>query len=414
MEQFTLIQLQKLIKAGIESQHESAYWVIAEINELKINSAGHCYIELVQKNEKNDFLEAKISAIIWAGMFNLLQSYFETSTGKKLDAGIKVLVKTYVQYHELYGLSLNITDIDPSYTIGNIELQRQKTIQKLQSEGIFDMNRELDFPLIPQRIAIVSSKQAAGYQDFIQQLTNNEYNYKFHTQLYTATLQGKDAEQSIINALDTIYNQYSNFDVVVIIRGGGSQADLSYFDSYRLAYHVAQFPLPILTGIGHDKDISITDMVAFKMLKTPTAVAAFLTNCLLEQESGLLKLAEKVETILSTKIFTETNRLNIYLSQLQTLVRNNINKQQILLSNWLPKQISTASKHIVNNQKQHISKLSAQIEANNPYNILNRGYSLTFQNGKIIKSINDIKINNDIETLLVDGKFTSHIKPQDN
>lgn len=409
MEHINLTHLQKLIKTSIEANFDSAYWVTAEINEIKVNAAGHCYIEFVQKSEKTDYLEAKMSAVIWASMFRLLKSFFETTTGRSLESGIKVLVKAYVQYHELYGLSLNIIDIDPSYTVGSIEIQRQQTIARLKDEGVFDMNRELDFPLLPQRIAVISSQQAAGYQDFMQHLNRNEYGYKYTTRLFTATLQGRDAEKSIINALDNVYNQINEFDVVVVIRGGGSQADLSSFDSYRLAYHVAQFPLPVLTGIGHDKDVSITDMVAHQMLKTPTAVASFLISCITEQETVLMEYAEQLDNILQSVVSDEINKLNLLTSRIRSVIQNNVAREQMRLDNWYPKQIATASQYLIKSQQQIIDKLAVKVELNNPFAILQKGYSLTIYNGKPVSSVNQLNEDAEIETIFADGKIKSHI-----
>ena len=272
-EPISLYELNRQIKSVIKNATEPAYWVFAEISELKINVSGHCYIELVEKDEKTENLKARSRATIWSSTFRMVSSYFESSAGINLSPGIKIMVRVTVDFHELYGLSLNIIDIEPSYTVGELARKKQEIINRLIQEGVFDMNRELEFPRLPKRIAVISSETAAGYGDFTDQLLNNEYDFQFHLKLFPAYMQGEDAENSIIHALEDIHRYENFFDVVVIIRGGGSQADLSCFNNYRLALHVVQFPLPILTGIGHEQDETIVDLVAHSQLKTPTAVA---------------------------------------------------------------------------------------------------------------------------------------------
>ena len=274
--QLKLSELNGLVKKAIGEAFSAPVWVIAEISELKINRNGHCYLVLIEKEVNGDAIIAQAKATIWSYTFRMLQPYFESTTGQQLTEGLKVLVSVSVDFHELYGFSLNIRDIDPTYTLGDMARRRREIIARLQSEGVADMNKELTLPLVPQRIAIISSATAAGYQDFVDQLTNNPGKYHFHLKLFPAIMQGNQAESSIIEALEQIYQYESFFDAVVIIRGGGSQVDLSCFDNYNLAYFVTQFPLPVITGIGHEKDDSIVDLVAHTRLKTPTAVAEFL------------------------------------------------------------------------------------------------------------------------------------------
>ena len=255
----TLSELQSLIKRGIDDAHPLPYWVTAEISELKVNYSGHCYLELVEKGGANHVPKAKISAVIWRSTYGMIASYFGASTGgQTLCAGLKVLVKALVSYHELYGLSLQITDIDPSYTLGDMERQRRQTIEQLQRDGVFDMNRELPMPAVVQRLAVVSSRNAAGYQDFMKELSSGPY--RFEVTLFDAFMQGAESEESIVRALETVADALDDFDAVVLIRGGGSQSDLGSFDSYRLCCHLAQFPLPVIAGIGHDKDRSVADL----------------------------------------------------------------------------------------------------------------------------------------------------------
>ncbi|MCD8103299.1 MAG: exodeoxyribonuclease VII large subunit [Alistipes sp.] len=261
-------------------------WVTAEIGELKVNYSGHCYMELVEKGGDNGIPCAKASAVIWRNRFGMVSSYFRSETGAELSAGMNVLVKVSVSYHELYGLSLVVSDIDPLYTLGDLERQRQKTIARLQEEGVYDMNRGLPFPGVPQRIAVVSSRNAAGYQDFMNELGRSPFG--FRVELFDAFMQGHGTEDSVIDALGRICERLDDFDTVIIIRGGGSQSDLAAFDSYRLCCHIAQFPLPVVTGIGHDKDESIADLVAAVALKTPTAVAGFLVESMQSVDAWLV------------------------------------------------------------------------------------------------------------------------------
>jgi exodeoxyribonuclease VII large subunit len=290
-EKLSLTQLQLIIRDSLYIALPDMYWVIAEISEIKENAAGHCYLELIEKHPDEKNIRAKAKAIIWSRRYRFLKSFFENVTGESIKEGLKILVKTKVEYHELYGLSLIVSDIDPAFTIGEMALKRQQTINRLEHEGVFSMNKDLDFPIVPQRIAIISSKNAAGYSDFVNQLTGNSFGYVFYTELIETIMQGTETEQGVINALDKIAENSHLFDLVIIIRGGGSQSDLSWFDSYNIAYHVTQFPLPVVTGIGHDKDMSVTDMVANRSLKTPTAVADFLIECMADTENSLIGLS---------------------------------------------------------------------------------------------------------------------------
>ena len=292
-EQLKLSELNGRVKKAIAETFTAPTWVIAEISELKVNRNGHCYLVLIEKEENGDAIVAQAKATIWSYTFRMLKPYFESTTGQVLSEGIKVLVSVSVEFHELYGYSLNIRDIDPTYTMGDMARRRREIILRLQNEGVADMNKELTLPLVPQKIAIISSPTAAGYQDFIDQLAKNQAGYHFHLRLFPAVMQGNQAESSIIGALEQIYLYESFFDAVVIIRGGGSQADLSCFDNYNLAYFITQFPLPVITGIGHEKDDSIVDMVAHTRLKTPTAVAEFLISGITQFDIRLDELKDR-------------------------------------------------------------------------------------------------------------------------
>lgn len=288
----SLFQLQSIIKHRLEKEMPLSCWVTAEISELKVNYSGHCYLELVEKGGKNQVPKARVSAIIWRSSFGAIESFFRTSTGAELGEGMNVLLSVRVNYHELYGLSLIVNDIDPLYTLGDMQRQRQETIDRLKEDGVFEMNRSLELPPIIQRIAIISSRNAAGYQDFINEISSSPY--RFELTLFDSFMQGAGAEDSVVSALELVVDSLDKFDVVVVIRGGGSQSDLAAFDSYRLTSHLAQFPLPIITGIGHDKDESVADLVAAVALKTPTAVATWLVEQLGAFDGWLEQLNKQV------------------------------------------------------------------------------------------------------------------------
>jgi len=324
--QISLSELNSLIKDALEVSFPEQLWVIAEIGELNVNRAGHCYLDLIEKNSLSDEILARTRATIWSWQFRFIQPYFETTTGQSLKAGLKVLVSVSIEFHEVYGLSLNIKDIDPNYTLGDMARKRQETINRLMEEGVFDMNKEIPLADIPSRIAIISSPTAAGFEDFMNQLLNNEQGFKFYTKLFAASMQGKDASATIIQALDFIYEYEECFDAVVIIRGGGSQMDLSCFDSYDLAFHITQFPLPVLTGIGHEKDESITDLVANTKLKTPTAVAEFLISCLEDIAAEITDLEIAFFSEVKDMLSNARNQLNQSIKLLKPLVNSNINK----------------------------------------------------------------------------------------
>ena len=318
----SLDELQTLIRQGIDKAHPLPYWVTAEISEKKVNVSGHCYLELVEKGGANHVPKAKASAVIWRSQYAMIASYFRSTTGQELQAGMKVLVKVVVSYHALYGLSLQITDIDPAYTLGDMERQRLETIQKLKEDGVYDMNRELPLPCVMQRIAVVSSSRAAGYQDFMRELSVGPY--RFEVTLFEAFMQGNGAEDSIVEALGRAAERYEEFDVLVMIRGGGSQSDLGCFNSYRLCSYLAQFPLPVLTGIGHDKDQSVADLVAAVALKTPTAVAVSLKDRMEQFEAELDASYRWLSEATRALLHSETERLECAMTALNRLSESGV------------------------------------------------------------------------------------------
>ncbi|MBN2636426.1 MAG: exodeoxyribonuclease VII large subunit, partial [Prolixibacteraceae bacterium] len=340
----TLSELNGQIKDAITGAFPSTVWVVAEISEIKENRSGHCYLELIEK-EGNDII-ARARAMIWSYTYRMIKPYFETTTGQFFTQGIKIMVQVLVEFHPSFGLSLNIKDIDPVYTVGDMALQRKEIISRLQNEGVFNMNRELQLPLVPQKIAVISSATAAGYQDFMNQLETNEFGFRFYVKLFQAVMQGVEAVPSIIRALEKIYNYDDFFDAVVIIRGGGATADLSSFDNYDLAFHITQFPLPVITGIGHEKDDTIIDLVAHTRMKTPTAVAEFLINGVERFYEKLLQLESEVVSLAREQIESKQDHLEDLANELQQQVLSFIHdkdRQLIKTGNEFQQNISRYS-----------------------------------------------------------------------
>jgi exodeoxyribonuclease VII large subunit len=315
-DKLSLTELQLIIRDSLYIAHPGLYWVTAEISDIRENFTGHCYLELVEKLPDDVNLRSKVRAVIWSNRYRFIKRLFEDATGESLKSGLKVLVHIKIEYHEVYGLSLVINDIDPAFTLGEMAVKRQQIIRKLEKDGVFFMNKELLFPILPKRIAVISSKNAAGFTDFLKHLGSNSFGYKFHVALFEAAMQGTETESGIISALNRISENIEHFDLVVIVRGGGSQSDLSWFDNYNIAYHVTQFPLPVVTGIGHEKDMSVTDMVANRSEKTPTAVADFLIATMAGTEENLLNIynaisALSLSMIEEVRTVVDANRLKL-------------------------------------------------------------------------------------------------------
>ncbi len=407
-EKRSLSELLGQVKGALEKELPDHYWVIAEIMELRENR--HCYLELIEKSEENDSLLAKVRATIWASRYDMLRPFFEASTGSPLKSGIKILCKASVEFHPLYGLSLNITDIDPSYTLGDLARKKQEVIQRLRKEGVFDMNRELLFPLVPQRIAVISSETAAGYGDFSESILHNSHGFHFHTTLFPAVMQGDEAPASISSAMEKIYESESDFDCVVMIRGGGSKADLESFNHYDLAYFITQFPLPVITGIGHERDESVADMVAHHGLKTPTAVAEFLVDQLLAFEFRLSALADRLSISVRNRVQGDLSRLDRYQGDIMHLSRGLLQKlseQLRQIRERLQRELSIQ----IDKKGDYLALLEKRTELVDPRNILLRGYSMTLIEGKALRSIRNIKPGSLLETRLHDGSIISKVEP---
>jgi len=303
VKEYTLLELNLLVRNTLDSNLEPSYWVIAEIGDIRINQKGHCYLELVQN--EGDEIVAKSRATIWSSTYQNLKPFFESITGQPLKQGLKVMVNVGVQFHELYGFSLNIRDIDPRFTLGEKARIRQETIKRLVEEGLYDLNKSKFLAIVPQNLAVISSPTAAGYGDFINHLANNPNGYQFSYKLFKALMQGNEAEESIIQAIERIKINIQDFDALVIIRGGGSQVDLDCFDSYNLTSKIASMSIPVITGIGHERDETISDLVAHTSLKTPTAVSDFLINAIVQFESSLDQWLSRIKVKSEKRIHSE-------------------------------------------------------------------------------------------------------------
>ena len=408
MTSITLFELTGQIQQAIRLTFESPIWIRAEISELRENPGGHCYLELIEKDTDSDALMAKTKATIWASTFRMLKPYFESSTGQTLRAGLNVLVAVSVEFHGVYGFSLNIRDIDPTFTIGEMAARRLQIIRQLEADGIVDMNKQLPVPELPQRLAIISSPTAAGYGDFCDQLKNDPANFAFYLKLFPAIMQGEQAESSIISALEKIYQNADLFDVVVIIRGGGATTDLACFDSYELALNCAQFPLPIIAGIGHQRDISILDMVAHTSLKTPTAVAEFLISKLQDAENNVLDIVLETQNLIKNRIETEMRFVNQTQMQIKQTIRSWVIQKTHLLDRQKSRLLSNIRLHLVR-QDNKLALLEKNIEAHSPVFLLKHGYAITTLNGKRITSTKQIKQGDKIRTFVHDGDFGSEV-----
>ncbi|MFN8241269.1 MAG: exodeoxyribonuclease VII large subunit [Bacteroidales bacterium] len=451
-DKLSLTELQLVIRDSIYAGLPGLYWIVAEIAEYKENYSGHCYLELVEKHPDDLNIRARMKGIIWATRARTVKSLFERVTGEKLHADLKILVRAKVEYHEIYGLSLIINDIDPAYTMGEMALRKQQIIRRLEEEGVISMNRDLELTPVPKRIAIISSKNAAGYSDFMKHLHGNKHGYSFSTVLFDTVMQGPETEQSILDSFEQLTGNINFFDTVVIIRGGGSQADLSWFDNYRIAYFVTQLPIPVITGIGHEKDLSVTDIVAWKAEKTPTAAADLLINRMLETEEYISNLANDLSGLTMLVITTEKERLASNMMRLLPVTRMRISKEKELLGSkmiglansgkdyllrktglpsslqarlkaasarlvssanfeikTLNNRVRSASNYELDKNKRLIISVSGRLEILDPVNVLRRGFTITSSGGRILRSLEQTGDLDTIETTFHDGMIRSKV-----
>lgn len=383
----TLYSLNNMVRCALSDFMPSQYWVTGELSEVRETAAGHCYIELVQRDEVTNELVAKARGTVWARIYTLLKPYFLEQTGQPFAAGLKVLVQVKVVFHELYGYSLDVCDIEPTYTLGDMARRRQVIIKRLTDDGVIGLNKELEFPLLPQRVAVISSSTAAGYGDFCDQLLNNRYGFVFYPHLFQSPMQGSGVEQGIIAALDRIAENIDCWDAVVIIRGGGATSELSCFDTYELANNCAQFPLPIITGIGHQRDESVLDIVAHTSAKTPTAVAELLIHAMLSQAAWLDDTLQGTVSAVRSRVDGERHRLQSLLQRLPVTTALFMQGQHHRLDLW-----------------------QRYMDAASPEHILALGYSITKVNGKTVRSIADVQPGDEVMTAVAGGEFTSVVK----
>ncbi len=409
MDALSLYDLNTLVKRGLEQCFPEVYWVEAELSDVRTNSSGHCYVEFVQKDLRTNNLIAKAKGTIWANVFRLLKPYFEETTGQTFVAGIKVLVQVMVSFHELYGYSLVVQDINPSYTLGDMARKRREILKQLEADGVINLNKELDMPVLPQRIAVVSSSTAAGYGDFSDQLLHNPKGFYFQIELFPALMQGDRVENSILGALERILDRIADFDVVVIIRGGGATSDLSGFDTYLLAAACAQFPLPIITGIGHERDDTVLDSVAHVRVKTPTAAAEYLIHCVQEAADKLDLLTGSLYDRSLSRLGAENQRLQFLRSRIPALVINRISQSKLDLLT-IRRDISQSIALSFAKRRHHLELLSQRLVDVSPQKQLARGYSITLKDGKVVKDITDLKAGDRITTHLMHGKFASRVE----
>lgn len=453
MEFISLYELNRQVRQTLKERFGETVWITAEIASVQENRSGHCYLELVDKPTEEDKITAVAKGTIWAFTYRMLKPYFETTTGRSLEKGMKVLLNVEVVFHEVYGFSLNIRDIDPTFTLGDLERKKREILEQLEKDGIIDMNRNLELPLLPKTIAVISSPTAAGLGDFRNHLEHNSYGYRFHVKLFPAVMQGEQAADSVIAALDRIYAYENLFDVVVIIRGGGAQTDLGCFDSYELSANVAQFPLPVIAGIGHERDDTVVDRVAYLKVKTPTAAAAFLIERFQHADAVLEDFKADFLTGVGELLNEENKRLLLQMNDFKRLTQTLLQNRNTALQ-FLSRRLEHHSKVYIYNRLNGFERIRDRMEhrlnfifdreKNNyiqylegirrkcenrlgrdshllelaetkvryvdPKNVLERGYSITRLKGKAVKSITEVKDKDIVETILKDGKLESSVQ----
>ena len=425
----SLYELNALVRQSVRLSMPDAYWVQAELSDVRTNYSGHCYLEFVQKDPKSNALLAKARGIVWSNVFRELKPYFERETGQAFVAGLKVLVRVTVDFHELYGYSLTVIDIDPTYTLGDMAKRRREILQRLEEEGVLTLNKELELPELTQRIAVISSPTAAGYGDFCDQLERNAFGFVFYTKLFPAVMQGEQVEDSIIRALNRINAGHGRWDVVVIIRGGGATSDLSGFDTYELATNCAQFPIPIITGIGHERDDTVIDKVAHTRVKTPTAAAEFLINHLRETADRLEAYASFFYQEVPSWLGEQKERLDRFVARIparvQMRIQNEGFRQERLVKRvhlaWqarmmretyrlqLDGRLNVALQSRLQREGGRLQLLEQQVKAASPELLLQKGYSITLKNGKAVTEASALHPGDEVVTRVAKGEFKSKV-----
>ena len=406
MDALSLYDLNALVRRSLEQCLPDTYWIQAELSDVRTNSTGHCYLEFVQKDARSNNLIARARGTIWSNVFRLLKPYFEEATGQVSVSGIKVLVQVTVSFHELYGYSLTVQDIDPTYTLGDMARRRKEILKQLEEEGVLTLNKELEIARLPQRIAVISSPTAAGYGDFCHQLQNNPRGFYFHTELFPALMQGERVEESVLAALDKINARLDKFDAVVIIRGGGATSDLSGFDTYLLAAACAQFPLPIITGIGHERDDTVLDSVAHTRVKTPTAAAEFLIDRMSDAADELEVLTGRLYDGVRSLLAQEHQKLVAYRNRIPSAAYRYISDAKLALLT-VRKDIVQASALSLSRQRHRLELLRQRLVDASPEKQLSRGYSITLKDGRVVKHVSLLHEGDEITTRLYGGELTS-------
>lgn len=431
MEALTLYELNNLVRGVLDSRLKDEYWLQAELSEVREAYNGHCYVEFVQKDTAGRNLIAKARGAIWVGTYRLLAPMFERETGQRLVPGLKVLVRVSVTFHELYGYSLTVSDIEPAYTLGDIARRRKEILAQLAAEGILNDNKELRLPLLANRIAVISSATAAGYGDFCNQLLRNDYGLRFTVRLFPAVMQGERVEASVLAAMDAVMAECDAWDAVVIIRGGGAVSDLSGFDTYLLAAACAQFPLPVITGIGHERDDTVLDAVAHTRVKTPTAAAAFLIAHQVETASVLDDLARRISQAARWRMEREQNRLagmsvkwggawqrvksggmhrlELLSQRLRYACRSRLSEGDHCLV-VCGERLSASLPVRMERERFRLRLLQQRCEAADPAVLLKRGYSMTWCNGTLVRAAGQLKQGDEITTRLADGEIRSVVQ----
>ena len=427
----SLYELNSIVRDVIEMSMPDSYWVEAELSEAREGYGGHCYMELIEKDERSNTPIAKAHAACWRNRWMLLRPHFEKVTGQQIHAGMKVLLKVHPQFHENYGFSWIVDDIDPAYTMGDMARKRQEIIATLKAEGVFELQKELELPMFCQHIAVISSATAAGYGDFCNQLADNEYGLRFVTELYPAIMQGEGVEQSVIRALNRINEEYERWDCVVIIRGGGATSDLSGFDTLELAENVANFPLPIITGIGHERDESVLDMISYQRVKTPTAAAAFLIDHLTRVYAKVMDAQETIVNEVKHRLQMERMRLDRLSNQIPTLFSLVKSKQGAHLDKLMNRMTSAVQDRLSLSHRKmdmlsskiqpsidkkmvkelhRLEMLEQRCKALDPEMLLRRGYSITLKDGKCVRNADELRKGDIIETKFAKGTAKSVVE----
>ena len=408
-EPLSLYELNALVRQALNESLPDTYWIQAELSDVRSNATGHCYLEFIQKDSRGNNLIAKARGTIWANVYRMLKPYFEESTDQAFVSGIKVMVEVTVEFHELYGFSLTVVDIDPTYTLGDMARKRREILKQLEEEGVLTLNKELEMPMLAQRIAVISSSSAAGYGDFCRQLEENPYGFVFYPRLFPALMQGNQVEESVINALNAVNDHRDDFDVVVIIRGGGATSDLSGFDTYLLAANCAQFPLPIITGIGHERDDTVLDSVAHTRVKTPTAAAQFLITHMHDAAVSLEELAQTLISSVSVRMDKEHSRLSELTNRLPLVIKNRTIREGYLLEQLIQR-INVGIVRSLTNKQHRLMLLEQRVNDASPERLLKRGFSITLKDGKAVTDRAQLKAGDVITTRLAKGEVTSEVK----